>query len=76
MSMSGPRAAGFVQGWALPIFSWGKAHYFQRIGAGQVVSLCKRKTGFAGRLFDAGSFPRCKQCEQSIRLHGLRAPVA
>lgn len=67
---------GWIDGWALPLGSFSKAHFFQRAGASEVISLCRRRTGYAGRLFDAGSFPRCKQCEQSIRLHGLRAPSA
>lgn len=71
--MSGGRVSGFRSGWALPIFGFGKAHYFQRSGAGKVISLCHRKTGFAGRLFDAGNFKRCKLCEQAIKNHGIRA---
>ena len=76
MSKSARLAQGWRDGWALPIGGWGRSHYFQRSGASQAVALCRRKTVPAGRLFDAGNFPRCKQCEASIRLHGLTAPIA
>lgn len=71
MAMSGPRVVGFTQGWALPLGSFSKAHYFRRSGLGGAISLCKRREGWAGRLFEAGSFPRCKLCEQAIKFHGI-----
>ena len=71
--MSGHRVVGFREGWALPIGSFTKAHYFRRKGAAEVVSLCKRQTGFAGRLFEPGSFPKCRLCLRSIQFHGTPA---
>lgn len=70
MSTPAPLIAGFRQGWALPLGRWSKAHYFRRSGK-SLISLCKHRQGDAGRLFDAGSFPRCKLCEQHIRFHGI-----
>lgn len=60
----------FTQGWALPTRRWSKAHYFRRSGSG-IVSLCKHKQPDDGRLFEAGSFPRCRLCERAIKFHGI-----
>ncbi len=62
--MSGPRVAGFRQGWALPLGSFSKAHYFTRYEV---------KSGLAGRLFEPGDFPKCQLCVRAIKFHGVPA---
>lgn len=62
--MSGPPVRTFIEGWALPFMSWGKAHYFKRSEAGLVRSLCGQMEGFAGRMFQPGNWRRCKICER------------
>lgn len=69
--MSGPPVVGFREGWALPFWSFTKAHYFTRYDAARVTSLCKRQSGLAGRLFEAGDFPRCQLCVRAIKFHGV-----
>lgn len=66
--MSGPRVKQFTEGWALPIGSWGKAHYYRRDAAGLAISLCKRSgPGLAGRLLEPGNWIRRKRCEAIAR---------
>lgn len=60
--MSGRREAKFTNGWA--VSPWmGKAHYFEREGAGLARSLCGIERA-AGALFGEGGFPRCSRCER------------
>lgn len=69
--MSGGRAEKFRAGWALPIGTFGKAHYFVREGAGLVKSLCGSMSGAAGGLFEAGQWPKCARCTSKAKLSGL-----
>lgn len=71
MAFSGPKVVSFRQGWALPFGGHSKAHYFVRQGVAEVVSLCKRNTGLAGRMFEPGDFPKCGLCVRAIKFHGV-----
>jgi len=66
--LTGPRVSKFTEGWALPIMSWGVAHYFKRDGLGPAIALCSGKSIRAGGLFEAGLRPRCKNCEKRLRI--------
>lgn len=60
--MSGRPVERFREGWALKAFTFGKAHYFRRKGAGIAVSICGSQDAPAGRLFEVGSWKLCSRC--------------
>ena len=60
--MSGPRVERFAGGWALPVPTLGRAHYFRWTGPGRVVSICGSVSYPAAQLFGPGTFIRCKRC--------------
>lgn len=62
--MSGPPENKFRRGWALPVGSFGAAHYFRRSDLGPAVALCGRARVEAGRLLGVGSWRRCRICEE------------
>ncbi len=70
MSMTGPRTSKFERGWALPLWSWGKAHFFERVEAGLARSICGRKQAMAGKLFEEGNWRRCALCERKLSTKG------
>jgi hypothetical protein len=77
--ISGGKIDNFEKGWAIPIFSFGKAHYFRKtnitvsLGPPSVkmsasISLCGL-IHHPDALFGAGNFPKCKRCEKALK-HG------
>jgi hypothetical protein len=70
--MTAGRMRKFREGWALPIGSFGAAHFYTRDGVGLAVSLCGAMSPAPpGMLHDAGSWTHCKRCEQ----RRLKAPL-
>lgn len=62
--MSGPRVTKFRSGWAVKLFWSSRGHFFVRDGLDMAVSLCGAVKARGGHLFEIGTFPRCKRCEQ------------
>lgn len=62
--MTAGRMQKFREGWALPLGSFGAAHFYSRDGVGWAISLCGAMSPApAGGLHAAGNWTRCKRCE-------------
>jgi len=73
--MSGPPVAKeFARGWALPIFTWGKAHWFARIPDSlHFAAACGALRTVRGQLHEPGDWTRCKNCAAKVDANAASA---
>jgi hypothetical protein len=64
--MSGPRVDKFKSGWAVRIFGFAAAHFYTRREAGAARPLCGQRDVLPGYLLEAGTWKRCRRCEQKL----------
>lgn len=64
--MSGGPIDKFREGWAVRIFSWGKAHYFRRDDLDLAKPICGAPPAVPALLRGLGSWKKCARCEAAI----------
>lgn len=52
----------FTEGWAVPVFKWGAAHYYERDGVGLAKAVCGAGEVRVALLRGLGSWAQCKRC--------------
>jgi len=65
---SGGMIENFRKGWAMPVFSGEKGHYFKRhlLNIAYAKSACGIIVGVR-QLYGIGNFPKCKRCARTIK---------
>ena len=64
--MSGGPIRKFVEGWAVPVFKFGRAHYFKRQEIGLAKSLCNAVSVQTADLRGVGDWRKCKRCAAMV----------
>lgn len=76
--VSGGTLINFTQGWALPKYSFGKAHYFKTNKNGVVYAICGTNVNANwehGDLMAKGSFDACIKCQRIASVQKLPTPT-
>jgi hypothetical protein len=64
--MSGGPIKGFTKGWAVKIFGFGKAHYYERDELSFARPLCGAGLVKVAGLRDIGTWEKCMRCVESL----------